>query len=97
MFGQTSRYVNCEDEKFVTKDNKIISYKKRRFLPQPEKINIVQEIDVIAGDRLDNITAKVLGDAEQYWRICDANNTMHPDELISEPGKIIKIASPWVQ
>lgn len=36
------------------------------------------------GDRLDNITARYLGDPEQFWLICDANNTMRPDDLTSE-------------
>jgi nucleoid-associated protein YgaU len=50
---------------------------------------------VSAGDRLDRIAAKIGGDPEQYWRICDANNVMHPLELTNEPGTTIKISKAW--
>ena len=42
------------------------------------------------GDRLDNITAEYLGDPEQFWRICDANATLHPAEL-EEVGRRLRI------
>ena len=38
------------------------------------------------GDRLDLITARTLGDPEQFWRICDANDALDPDDL-AEPGR----------
>jgi len=96
MFEPSSRYANCEDSKIVTgHDQTIITYKRRRFLPQAEKMTIIQEVTVTAGERLDSIAAKVLGDAEQYWRICDANNAMYPEELVSEAGKVLKVAVPW--
>ena len=28
------------------------------------------------GDRLDQIAARFLGDATQFWRVCDANDAM---------------------
>ena len=45
-------------------------------------------------DRLDNITALYLGDPTQFWRICDANLALNPDELTDEPGETIRIALP---
>ena len=39
------------------------------------------EHSVKEGDRLDNIAAHYLGDPEQFWRLCDANEAMQPDEL----------------
>jgi hypothetical protein len=33
------------------------------------------------GQRLDLIAAHYLGDATQFWRLCDANNTLVPDAL----------------
>ena len=38
-------------------------------------------IPVTEGDRLDNITARFLGDPTQFWRVCDANLALLPDEL----------------
>jgi len=30
-------------------------------------------------------------DAERFWRICDANVAMWPEDLVSEPGRVIGI------
>ena len=46
------------------------------------------------GDRLDNITAKYLGDPEQFWRMCDANGAIRPDELTETIGNTIRITLP---
>lgn len=94
MFAKESRYFHLED---VTTElnGKIISYKRRRFLPDTKDMVLLQEIRVSEGDRLDRIAAKVGGDPEQYWRICDANNIMHPLELTNEPGTIIRISRAW--
>ena len=56
----------------------------------------MSEFTVTEGDRLDNITARTLGDPQQYWRICDANNSMHPAELTAEVGRTLKIPVPQV-
>jgi hypothetical protein len=37
------------------------------------------------GDRLDQIAARFLGDATQFWRICDANGAIVPDALAARP------------
>ena len=42
--------------------------------------------DVVAGDRLDNLAARYLGDPEQFWRLCDANGAMRPEELVANVG-----------
>ncbi|MDH3657576.1 MAG: hypothetical protein OEM77_05515 [Nitrosopumilus sp.] len=78
-----------------TEDEKTIRYKKRRFLPLAEKMQIQYMVNVIAKDRLDNISAKTISDPEHYWRICDANNAMHPEELVLTPGRMLKIATLW--
>jgi hypothetical protein len=33
------------------------------------------------GDRLDLLAARYLADATDFWRLCDANNSMAPDAL----------------
>lgn len=95
MFEANSRYNNVEDDFLKAKDGKIIAFKKRRFLPDGSKMTVIQEIMVAEGDRLDQIANMITGDPEQFWRICDSNNTMHPLELTSNPGSIIKITRPW--
>lgn len=94
MFESTSRYTDVEDTKLTRDDRQVIVYKKRRFLPFSEEMPLLQETVVVAGDRLDLIAYRTLGDPEQFWRICDANEAMHPLDLTSEPGKVLRIAVP---
>jgi len=95
MFESTSRYSNIEDTSIKTDDGRILVYKKRRFLPNGSEMPLLQEIMIATGDRIDTISSRILGDPEQFWRICDANNTMHPLELTGESGRFIRITRPW--
>jgi hypothetical protein len=52
------------------------------------------EHTVTQGERLDNIAAQYLGDPEQFWRICDANAVLRPDELTDTTGRRIRITMP---
>lgn len=94
MFEYTSRYYNLEQKKFKDSGGRVISYAKRRFLPQGKEIPVLGEIAIAEGDRLDLITYRTLGDPEQFWQICDANNAMNPVELIEEPGSSLVIPLP---
>ena len=94
MFDPTSRYFTLEDATLTRENRGVIVYKKRRFIPDAEKMKTLHEMTVIAGDRLDNISDRIFGDPLQYWRICDANDVMHPLELTHEPGKVIRIPLP---
>jgi nucleoid-associated protein YgaU len=93
-FPATSRYAGLETATYTQADGKTVVYVKRRILPQGEDFRVVQEHVVTSGERLDAIAAQYLGDPEQYWRICDGNNAMQPEALISEPGKRINITLP---
>jgi hypothetical protein len=94
LFPANSRYQNVETTKLVLPDGTEIVYLKRRFIPPPERFALLQEHVVVQGDRLDNITARYLGDPEQFWRVCDANRAMRPDELTDEIGRRLKITLP---
>lgn len=93
MFEHTSRYYALEDASYTTANGRVITYKRRRFLPDGKNLPLLVEVTVTQGDRLDLITARTLGDPEQFWRICDANNTIYPSDLI-EPGRILRIPVP---
>jgi len=95
MFQTNSRYIDIGDSSIQTKDGKTIVYKKRRFLPNSLNTTLVQEIQVTKGDRLDQIATRIIGDPEQFWRICDSNNIMHPLELTRDSGSTIKITRLW--
>jgi hypothetical protein len=94
MFETTSRYYALENATLTTPDGCNIVYKRRRFLLQGENIPLLVEVNVIENDRLDMITARTLGDPEQFWRICDANNTMNPFDLTTKPGRVLRIPEP---
>lgn len=96
MFEHTSRYYNLETAQFTTPDGRRIAYKRRRFLPQGKDMLLLAEVTVTGGDRLDLITATNLGDPEQFWRVCDANDAMNPEEVTAEIGRTLRIPLPQV-
>lgn len=87
MFPVTSRYHNIETATMQTSGDREIIYLRRRLLPPATRSIAAAEHTVTQGERLDNITAQQLGDPEQFWRLCDANNAMQPDELTAEEGR----------
>ena len=90
----TSRYYSVEMAELVLTGGKTIVYLRRRFVPSPERFQLLQLHTVTEGERLDNITAKYLADAEQFWKVCDANNAMRPEELTETVGRQIRITLP---
>jgi hypothetical protein len=94
LFPPNSRYQGIETATMTTPDGRTIIYIRRRFLPSPDQFALLQEHRVVQGDRLDNITAKYLGDPEQFWRVCDANGAIRPDELTEAIGSTIRITLP---
>ena len=93
-FPANSRYYNIKTATYVTPDGRSYAYLLRRFVPPPERFSTLQEHVVVQGDRLDNITARYLGDPLQFWRICDANRAMRPEELTEEIGRRLRITLP---
>jgi hypothetical protein len=94
QFPPTSRYAGVEIATLETPDGRTISHLRRRFLPPGDAFTLLQEHAVKEGERLDQISTTYLGDPEQFWRICDANEAMEPNELVSTPGNIIRITLP---
>src|SRR5881398_672606 len=97
MFAPTSRYANLPVAQLVVLDPdgrpRTIRYVARRFVPQDTGTTALVVHRVVQGERLDNITARYLGDPTQFWRICDANLVLRPDEL-EQVGRVIEIVLP---
>lgn len=96
MFDPTSRYYKIETKsltRIINGEPHEIRYVTRRFIPPNDTLMPVVEHTVTQGDRLDNITARYLGDPTQFWRVCDANTVLQPEEL-EQIGKKIAIAFP---
>ena len=94
MFAITSRYFNIPTAEFETAEGKKIVYLRRRFVPAPSAFTLLLEHSVTEGERLDSITAQYLGDPEQFWRVCDANGAIRPEELIETVGRRLRITLP---
>jgi hypothetical protein len=97
MFDPTSRYASIATTALTVMEadgkEREVRYVRRRFLPPPEGMTVLSEHTVVQGDRLDNITARYLGDPTQFWRVCDANGASRPEELTEEVGRVIRIAA----
>jgi hypothetical protein len=94
LFPPTSRYHGIAAAQLTRLDGTTLVFLKRRFVPQPESLALLREHVVGAADRLDTLAAHHLGDPQQYWRICDANRAMRPDELVEEAGRRLRITLP---
>lgn len=97
MFDTTSRYFNLETRTISVPEGedgtRLIRYVARRIIPSAENQTTLVEHTVAQFERLDQITARYLSDPTQFWRVCDANNVLQPEEL-EETGRIIEIALP---
>ena len=96
MFEPTSRYYNIETVSRVQPDGRVVAYKRRRFLPRGEALLALMEVEVGQGERLDVLTARVLADPEQFWRVCDANNAMYPPDLVAQYGQRLRVPAPQI-
>jgi hypothetical protein len=94
QFPATSRYNGIATATLQTRDGKTIIYLERRFIPSADNFALLQLHTVTQAERLDNIAAKYLGDPTAFWRICDANNAMRPDELTETLGRQLRITLP---
>ena len=98
MFEYSSRYYSLETAQFQTPDGRSIAYKRRRFLPLNSMgQSALAEVKVGEGDRLDLLTARILGDPEQFWQLCDMNNAMNPADLTQPSGRTLQIGLPQPQ
>jgi hypothetical protein len=94
MFEPTSRYYTLESAVHTMPDGHIVAYKRRRFLPRGEELDLLAEVTVTECDRLDLIASRTLGNAEFFWRICDANDAMNPFDLEEEINRRLRVPVP---
>lgn len=100
MLAPGSRYANVGTATITVPDgtggHRDVQYLLRRFPPQPGSLPLLAEHLITRGDRPDLIAAAELGDPTQFWRICDANPVIHPEDLCAEDriGESIRIPFP---
>jgi hypothetical protein len=94
LYPSNSRYHGIGTATLTTASGKQITYLRRRFVPAGSDLELLQEHTVTGGERLDQIAARYFDDAEQFWRICDANDAIRPDDLVKTEGRRLRISVP---
>jgi hypothetical protein len=88
MFFKGSRYETIPEGQITDVTGRVVRYKQIRFIPDTRARSAHQ---VTHGERLDHLADRYFRDAERFWRICDANRAMWPDDLVAEAGRTILI------
>ena len=68
-----------------------LAYLGRTLLPLPNSLKQQSIYTIQAGDRLDNVAAKLLGDPLLYWMLLEANGISDPATLCAVPGRKIVV------
>ncbi|WP_141340276.1 LysM domain-containing protein [Bradyrhizobium sp. USDA 3458] len=80
-FPLESRYHGNAVRAVLGPDGAPTTYLARRLVPSPERFATLAVYRVAEGDRLDRIAARLTGNPEQFWMLCDANGAIWPEEL----------------
>jgi hypothetical protein len=88
MFFKGSRYQNVGEWQLIDSRRRVIQYKKMRVISSP-RVDWIYRVKQV--DRLDLIAHEYYRDPERFWRICDANEALWPDDLVREVGRTILI------
>lgn len=95
MFFRGSRYEHIDEAEVVGRGGRTVRYKRMRFIPEIEGGlgETVRE-----DDRPDLVAFRVLGDPEQFWRLCDVNREPRPVDLTDREGprRRIQVPAPGV-
>jgi hypothetical protein len=66
----------------------------RRIIPAMERYQPLDHYRAESNSRIDHVAAAAYGDAEQYWRICDANGDADPAVATQPEGRLLVIPMP---
>jgi hypothetical protein len=87
MFFKGSRYEKVTTNTITDSTGRVLLYKKIRVIPPTQGL---VGYSVSQGDRLDQIANRSFRDPQRFWRVCDANEAMWPDDLLLV-GQILEI------
>jgi hypothetical protein len=93
-FPASSRYHSTPVARLELPDGRVVAYLRRRFVPPPEAFSTLREHTIVQSDRLDRLAAESYGDPELFWRLCDANGALRPNELTDVVGRGLRITLP---
>lgn len=94
VVSPTSRYAAVGTAVFDPDSDRPVAYLLRRFVPHPERLADLGTYVVVAGDRTDRAAASAYGDPELFWRLCDGNRAVFPEELVEQPARRLRITAP---
>jgi hypothetical protein len=80
MFAPTSRYARVPTAVHVDREGRERPYVLPRPIPSPPAPPR-QQHEMADTERLDHVAGRAFGDPEQFWRICDVNSELRPDDL----------------
>jgi hypothetical protein len=89
-YAPDSRYYGLTPSTYTLKDGTTIQYTSRRFIPQPASFATITMHSVVQGERVDVMATQFFGDPLLYWRLCDANLAVRPDDL-EQAGVLLQI------
>lgn len=94
MLDETSRYATLPIATTTIRNSdgtqRDVRYVQQRIIPPQNASPTIIEHTVTQGERVDNITARYLGDPLLFWQLCDTNNVVSPEDL-ERVGTVIKI------
>lgn len=93
-FSPTSRYAAIEIAQWTDPTGRTHAFVRRRFVPNPDDLQQVGRHVVVAGDRLDTITAAAYGDPGRWWQVADGNRALRPDDLLTPLGRPLRLTLP---
>jgi hypothetical protein len=94
IFSANSRYHGVPLRSRTRADGTIETFVGRRIIPAMERYRALDRHRTIGDDRIDGVAAAAFGDAEQYWRICDANGDAEPADATKPVGRLLVIPLP---
>ena len=88
MLFKGSRYANVPIHAWKDPAGRTIRYLGVRLIPD---MLARAGHNVGGAERLDHIAFRYFRDPERFWRICDANEALRPDDLVSEAGRVLRV------
>jgi hypothetical protein len=81
-----SRYSDVETTTYeaIADDGtrRLVRHYRRRFPAEPADHSTLARHLVVPDDRLDLVSFRYTGDPLGFWRVCDANAALDPDDLV---------------
>ena len=78
MFDDDSRYADAEEKTVEDSRGRQVRVVSVPDAPEQSRAGVHRRRQ---GQRLDHLAHHYLGAATDYWKICEINGAMHPDQL----------------